>query len=580
MVTAVTSGPAGTQPLVTLTYSYDNVGNRTSMTDSLTNTGRTTYVYDAANRLTTLSRSFGSTAGPQVVFGYDPGGRLTTMTRTIGASSYFTTTITYDLVNRVTAINNFIGGGRMVITYGNYGYDYDAASRVTGAGGPGFNLGYTYNADNELTNAAGTLNGSSVNVTYAYDSAGNRNSTGYTNGTGDEQSASPGYTYSYDNDGNLISETNTSTSITTTYTYDFRNRLTNVEVGGTVVATYVYDALNRRIGIDDNGSQTWTVYDGTNAYADFNGSGTLKDRYLYGPAVDELLARTSSGGDTAWYISDKDGSVQVIYDASAGVVDTIIYDSFGQVVTETGASYGDRFKYAGMEYDSAIQIYYDQARNYNPATGRFLQQDPLGLAAGDVNVYRYVFNEPTNLIDPSGLKPAYVDGSGMFRRRLRLQPVQAIRRPVIPADVPVRAGSMALGSLLPASAFTTLPMLDPDRSVDPSQLLDSSLADPSRAQPGHCRRGCASNAARQWAKPHPTTEIHGEFGQRQRGCPDPHDGHRWHRQPLPLRRDKPQRRKARSAGRTVGHKQQQAGVHRQHGSAVGRTLPQGESRTR
>ena len=71
MVTAVTSGPAGTQPLVTLTYSYDNVGNRTSMTDSLTNTGRTTYVYDVANRLTTLSRSFGSTAGPQVVFGYD-----------------------------------------------------------------------------------------------------------------------------------------------------------------------------------------------------------------------------------------------------------------------------------------------------------------------------------------------------------------------------------------------------------------------------------------------------------------------------------------------------------------------------
>ena len=51
----------------------------------------------------------------------------------------------------------------MVITYGNYGYDYDAASRVTGAGGPGFNLGYTYNADDELTNAAGTLNGSSVN---------------------------------------------------------------------------------------------------------------------------------------------------------------------------------------------------------------------------------------------------------------------------------------------------------------------------------------------------------------------------------------------------------------------------------
>jgi len=406
VTTAVTAGPTGTQPLATLTYGYDNVGNRTSMTDSLSNTGRTTYVYDAANRLTTLSQSFGGTAGPQVVFGYDPGGRVTTMTRSIGGTSYFTTTIGYDTVNRVTGIYNFTGSGKFSHPVGSDIYTYDRASRVNTAAGVGFSVSYTYDADNELTNVSGTQNGSSINVTYAYDSAGNRNSTGYTTGTGNEQSAAPGYTYSYDSDGNLISQTNTSTSVTTTYTYDFRDRLTNVTVGGTLVATYTYDALNRRIGIDDNGSQTWTVYDGTNAYADFNGSGTLKERYLYGPAVDELLARTSSGGATAWYISDKNGSVQEIYDATNGLVDTMIYDSFGQVVTETGASYGDRFKYAGMEYDAAIQIYYDQARNYNPVTGRFLQQDPLGLAAGDVNLYRYVFNDPTNLVDPGGLRPS------------------------------------------------------------------------------------------------------------------------------------------------------------------------------
>ena len=56
------------------------------------------------------------------------------------------------------------------------------------------------------------------------------------------------------------------------------------------MATYTYDALNRRIGFKDNGTQTWTVYDGTspfaNPYADFNGSGTLLTRYVVGPAVD------------------------------------------------------------------------------------------------------------------------------------------------------------------------------------------------------------------------------------------------------------------------------------------------------
>jgi hypothetical protein len=138
------------------------------MSDSLSNVGRTTYVYDIANRLTTLSQSFGSTAGPQVVFGYDPGGRVTTMTRSIGPTSYFTTTITYDTVNRVTGINNFIGSGRFIISYGSDGYGYDPASRVNGAGGPGFNVIYTYAADNELTNVTGTQNGSSINVTYAY----------------------------------------------------------------------------------------------------------------------------------------------------------------------------------------------------------------------------------------------------------------------------------------------------------------------------------------------------------------------------------------------------------------------------
>ena len=130
--------------------------------------------------------------------------------------------------------------------------------------------------------------------------------------------------------------------------------------GGTVIATYVYDALDRRIGVDDNGTQTWTVYDGTNPYADFNGSGTLQVRYQYGPGVvdgavvDQLLARTSSGGTTAWYLPDKLGSVRDIVSTSGTELDHIVYDSFGNIVTETDAANGDRFKFAGMQYDSAI----------------------------------------------------------------------------------------------------------------------------------------------------------------------------------------------------------------------------------
>ena len=121
----------------------------------------------------------------------------------------------------------------------------------------------------------------------------------------------------------------------TTYTYDDRNRLTQVTVGGTIVATYTYDALNRRIGFDDNGTQTWVVFDGSspfaNPYADFNGSGTLLTRYVSGPAIDELFARTSSGGTSAWYLTDRLGTVRDIANTSGTVIYHVVYDSYGNV---------------------------------------------------------------------------------------------------------------------------------------------------------------------------------------------------------------------------------------------------------
>jgi hypothetical protein len=41
---------------------------------------------------------------------------------------------------------------------------------------------------------------------------------------------------------------------------------------------------------------------------------------------------------------------------------------------------------------------------YDPKLGRWLAQDPLGFSATDLNLYRYVGNEPTNGIDPRGLE--------------------------------------------------------------------------------------------------------------------------------------------------------------------------------
>jgi RHS repeat-associated protein len=183
--------------------------------------------------------------------------------------------------------------------------------------------------------------------------------------------------------------------------------------------TYTYDALNRRIGeqIDADGAgsgtpvQTWTVFDGQNPYDDFNGSGTLKDRYLYGPAVDALLARTDTSGVTDWYLADRLGSVRDIVDLSGNVVYHTGYDSFGNKVSSSGSG-GDRFGFTGREHDAALNLYYNRARFYDPATGRFLSKDPSGFSAGDANLYRYVNNSPTNGTDPSGLD--WLDSASNF----------------------------------------------------------------------------------------------------------------------------------------------------------------------
>jgi RHS repeat-associated protein len=340
------------------------------------------------------------------MIGYDSGGRITSESRTIGGSgTAVATSFSYNAADRQTTITHQVTGGSALATYI---YGYDNANRVTAETDKEGTASFTYDNSDQLTGVTGSRSES-----YGYDLNGNRNTTGYSTGTENELTASPGVTYSYDNAGNMIGATNTSTHVTQTYAYDYRNRLTGVTAGGTAVATYVYDALDRRIGIKDSGTQTWVVYDGSSPdaepYADFNGSGTLLTRYLAGPgvvngaAVDELLARTSSGGTTAWYLPDKLGSVRDIAGSSGTVLDHVVYDSFGNIVTETNATNGDRFKYAGMEYDAAVGIYYDRARYYNSVAGRFLTHDPIGFAGGTPNLYGYVSNEPTASVDASGL---------------------------------------------------------------------------------------------------------------------------------------------------------------------------------
>src|SRR5213078_4888698 len=73
------------------------------------------------------------------------------------------------------------------------------------------------------------------------------------------------------------------------------------------------------------------------------------------------------------------------------------------VLSESNAAFGDRYKYTGRELDTETSLQYNRARYYDPRIGRWTSEDPKGFGAGDRNLYRYVGNGPTDAVDPSGL---------------------------------------------------------------------------------------------------------------------------------------------------------------------------------
>jgi RHS repeat-associated protein len=131
--------------------------------------------------------------------------------------------------------------------------------------------------------------------------------------------------------------------------------------------------------------------------------------YVTNPsAYGTLYARVSATGTTNWYLTDMLGSVRQIVDTSGNSLDSIVYDTWGNIVSESNAANGDRFKYDSGVYDAIQQTYLFNARWLNPQSGRWESQDPTGLGP-DSNAYRYVTNSPNAVSDPTGLAAQALD---------------------------------------------------------------------------------------------------------------------------------------------------------------------------
>ena len=119
---------------------------------------------------------------------------------------------------------------------------------------------------------------------------------------------------------------------------------------------------------------------------------------LTGVGVDQYFQRSGSSG-TADFLTDALGSTIALTGPSGAIVARYVYAPYG-AVTPTG-SLSNAFQFTGQESDPGGLAYF-RARYYSAEFGRFISQDPLGMAGSGANLFVYASDDPINLVDPYG----------------------------------------------------------------------------------------------------------------------------------------------------------------------------------
>ncbi len=405
---------------VDLLHSYGTRldGQRTRMDvvlDGLVNS-HTFYTYDERLRVTSILQT--PETGPAtnnklVKFTYGEDGRLDGIKRyadATGSVLAVSSSYTYDGRNRLTGLRHFQG----VNTLAEYGYTYDALDRINVLTSVDGTADYEYDERGQLTSADYAFPGLSIaDESFAYDDNGNRDEAGYDIGDHNRIASDGTFSYTYDAEGNRTSRVNLTTGDYTLYTWDHRNRLIEVaDFDGSNAQTqqvvYKYDYLNRwieRVVNTSSGSEVAKyVYDGDQIVLALDGDDTVTERYLWGPAVDMLLAEEEVDSGTAipqWALGDHQNSLRDYASFDGTTIDEhLLYSAFGERLAPTVVDH--LFGFTGRPLDSATGLQNNVHRWYDSDLHQWLSEDPKGFGAGDANLRRYVDNDPVNSVDPKG----------------------------------------------------------------------------------------------------------------------------------------------------------------------------------
>lgn len=244
-------------------------------------------------------------------------------------------------------------------------------------------------------------------ITYSYDAGGNRTDHTAVTIAGNRYSSFNNFSYAYDADGNQIQKYDPS-RFNRQFYWSAENRLDSVMQDSWYKIRYEYNAFGQPVKKwrgDVNGMSVdrYYVWDGDQLLAELDGSMNRVGEYVYAPGVDQPFAFVF--GQTAatairYYEQDQLGNVAGHFEGTS-VNQSDDYDAWG--VPSIGISGDSRLTWKGLSWEGdVVSLYYARNRWYDPESGRFVSEDPLGVQ-GSLNQYAFVGDDPINGFDPAGL---------------------------------------------------------------------------------------------------------------------------------------------------------------------------------
>jgi RHS repeat-associated protein len=469
-----TTGCASSYPIGRLTrmtdasgttkYCYDGHGNVVSKTQipaaGSSGTMTITYSYDSADRWMGVGY-------PDLSIQYvrDADGRISTIKEPphpiiVGESDVSVSGISYLPFGPATQYT--FDSGKQVLNK-----TYDANYRATDITGSALTLHFKRDAVGNITaegNAAGVPTPSE---TYQYDPL-------YRLQQVSNASGAPWQSYTYDKTGDRLSKTTALQTPSDTYSYtpnthhligisgydpssrsmdangntsafqangwmyglgyDDTNRLTLVQQNGATTATYAINGKGERVGKTVAGTQTAFVYDESGKLL-YEQTGNANRAYIW--AGGTLVATMDNGTTVSYVYTDHLGTPRAVIGTTSGGISTATagtdtftssstiwtwpwqQNPFGEKPASGKNGYTLNLRYLGQYFDAETGLAYNMFRDYESATGRFPESDPIGLKGG-ISTYAYVTNSPYSHSDRLGLddsicmfNPSACQGSGV-----------------------------------------------------------------------------------------------------------------------------------------------------------------------